>query len=169
MALLGLLALTATASASTPRTGSYKATTSQCGSTARPHPCYTFTIKIAKGRCFIQGRRGTHPGYCVSFSAKDNRALVFADVTCPDSSTFQSQIDGPGISLVLPSSGSLRFSSNSYVSEAGKELVVGVEKVNLSVRGSHISGTLSRLAQENIGLEPPTCMTGTVSFAAKRL
>ena len=164
-----MLALTATAIASTPRTGTYKATTSQCGTTSGPHPCYTFTIKVAKGRCFVLGKRGTHPGYCVSFSAKDNAALVFADVTCPDARTFQSQIDGPGIPLLLSSSGSVRFSANAYVSEAGKELVVGVEKVSLAIKGSHISGTLTRLAQENLGLEPPACTTGTVTFTAKRL
>jgi hypothetical protein len=36
--------------------------------------------------------------------------------------------------------------------------------LSLTVKGSHVSGTLL-----NIGLEPPTCTTGTVTFTAKRV
>ena len=168
-AMLLLLALNAAAAdAASPKPGTYTATTSQCGSAAHAHPRYTFTIKIAKSRCLALGGRRKKAGYCVTFSYRDNSALVFADVTCPDSTTFQSQLDGPQIPLLLSPAGTLRFAANSAVTEAGKELVVGVQKLMLSVKGSHVSGTLSVLAQENIGDEPPTCTTGTVTFTAKR-
>jgi hypothetical protein len=41
--------------------------------------------------------------------------------------------------------------------------------LSLTVKGSHVSGTLLNITQENIGLEPPTCTTGTVTFTAKRV
>ncbi len=175
-ALLSVLALTATATATataaagaTPKTGTYAARSTQCGSAALAHPCYTFTIKITKGRCFAIGDSAKRAGYCASFSHKDNSAMVFADVTCPDTTTFQSQIQGPEIPLRLSSAGSLRFSSHSGVTEAGKELVVAVEKITLTVKGSHVGGTLVRESQEHIGNEPPICTSGTVAFTAKRL
>jgi hypothetical protein len=169
LAPLALLLLTTAAAGATPKTGTYAATSTQCGSGALVHPCYTFTIKISKGRCYALGGGAKRAGYCASFSHKDNPAMVFADVTCPDMTTFQSQIQGPEIPLRLSPAGSLRFASHSGLTEAGKDLVVAVEKVTLTVNGSHVGGTLLRESQEHIGNEPPICTSGTVAFTARRV
>jgi hypothetical protein len=169
-AIAVLLALCAPiAGAAAPRTGTYRATTSQCGTSAAAHPCYTFTLKIAKGRCVPFNGHATKAGYCVSFTYKAASSLAFADVTCPDGKTFQTQFNGPALPYLLPRSGILAWHADSGVTEGGKEVIEGVEKFTLKVSAGHVTGTLSDLTQENIGLEAPTCTTGTVTFTAKRL
>jgi hypothetical protein len=160
---------TGSAVAATPRTGSYSATTSQCGSPALPHSCYAFAFRIAKGRCSAPGSRRVRTGFCVTFIQRLQRTtMVYADVTCPDSKEFAAQFTGPSGSYLLSRTGSLRFSQDSSVTEEGKQFVVGVEKLSLNVNGSRATGSLSTLVQEQLGLEPPQCSSGTVSFTAKR-
>ena len=160
---------TGSAVAATPRTGTYSATTSQCGSSAFPHSCYAFSFRIAKGHCSAPGSRHVRSGFCVTFIQRlQGTTMVYADVTCPDSKEFATQFTGPSGSYLLSPTGSLRFSQDKSVTEEGKQFVVGVEKLSLSVKGSRATGSLSTLVQEQLGLEPPQCSSATVSFTAKR-
>jgi len=166
--LLALLTGTAQAGATTPKPGSYRATTTQCGSAAAAHTCYGFTLKIAKGRCVAPGGTKKQAGYCVTFGHLTNGGMTFADVTCPDAREFQTFLIGPGIPYRLSPAGTLKFAQHSGVTEGGKEYVVGNEALTLSVKGAHVTGTLTDITQENIGLEAPHCTTGKVSFTAKK-
>lgn len=168
VALASTLTVAAQAQASTPKTGTYKATTTQCGISAAPHPCYSFTFKVAKGRC-ANGRRYTH-GLCLTVHHETSGYLTKLDVTCPDGTTFPSQIIGPEVSPLLSSKGSIKFKSTAGTTEAGKEIVSDVEAMTLSIKGSKASGTLSLLTQESIAsTAPPQCLSGAVTFTAKRI
>jgi hypothetical protein len=168
VALVFVLALAAQAQASTPKTGTYKATTTQCGTSATPHPCYSFTFKLAKGRC-ANGRHYTR-GLCVTVHHETSGYLTKLDVSCPDGTTFPSQIIGPEVSPLLSSQGSIKFKSTAGTTEAGEEIVSYVEAMTLSIKGSKASGTLSLLTQESIAsTAPPQCSSGAVTFTAKRI
>jgi hypothetical protein len=165
---VAVLAFSSPAPAATPKPGTYRATTSQCGSATLAHPCYAFSVKIAKGHCVAPGGSRKQAGYCVTFGRMANGGMTFADVTCPDSKTFQAFLIGPSIPYRLSSSGTLKFAEHSGVTEAGKEYVVGSETLTLSVKGSRLTGTLTDLTQESIGLEAPHCATGKVTFTARK-
>jgi hypothetical protein len=162
------LVLGSQAQALTPKTGTYKATTTQCGTSAAPHPCYSFTFKLAKGRC-ANGSRYTH-GLCITVHHETSGYMTKLEVTCPDGLTFPSQIIGPEVSPLLSSKNSIKFKSTAGTTEAGKEIVSYVETMTLSIKSSKASGTLSLLTEESIGsTAPPQCSSGPVTFTAKRI
>jgi hypothetical protein len=168
VALASTLTLATQAQASTPKSGTYKATTTQCGTSAAPHPCYSFTFKLARGRC-ANGHHVAH-GLCVTVRHETSGFMTKLDVTCPDGTTFPSQIIGPEVSSLLSPKNSFKFKSSGGATEGGKEIIFDVEAMTLSIKGSKASGTLSLLTEESIGdTAPPQCSSGSVTFTAKRI
>jgi hypothetical protein len=167
LAAAALLAASPALATTTPKPGTYQATTNQCGTLAAPHPCYTFRFKISRGRCPLPLGHVIKRGYCLTTIGVSVGTLVSLDVTCPDSQTFASPLLGPLNKLLLSPTGSLKYSSHSGVEEGGKEFVEGRESLTLFLKGGHGTGTLTLLAQENIGLETPQCTSGNVKFTAK--
>ena len=165
--LAALLTASPASAAPAPKPGTYKATTNQCGTAAAPHPCYTFRFKISRGRCPLPLGHVNKKGYCLTTIGISIGTLLNLDVTCPDGRTFASALLGPLNKMLLTPSGSLKYSSHSGVEEGGKEIVEGRESFNLVLKGGHGAGTLTLLAQENLGLEAPQCTSGTVKFTAK--
>ncbi|HEY1833221.1 MAG TPA: hypothetical protein VGG08_02195 [Solirubrobacteraceae bacterium] len=161
------LAIPVAASAAAPHVGTYKATTKQCGTSVAPHPCSTFRFKLAKTRCASPTGHIVKRGYCVTFLDESPFTVTSLDVTCPDGTTFASQLIGPLTKVLLSPSATLHFSAHSSVEEEGKEIVEGREALTLIMKGTHASGTLSIDSQQHIGAEPPECKSGAVAFTAK--
>lgn len=156
------------ANAAGPKTGTYRATTNQCGTALLPHPCYTFTFKLAKGRC-VDGHHYAH-GLCLAVHHEVSGTMVKVDVSCPDGRTFPSEIIGPEVSPLLSPSGSIKFKAKGGATEAGREVIFDVETLAITVKGSKATGTLSVLTEEELGtIAPPQCTSGPVTFTAKRI